>query len=64
MSIILSFFFSLTWVVEKMTKLDNILELLNTLIHVNVGGMINISNNSLCDIKTCLQYAQEKIEFL
>lgn len=47
-----------------MTKFDDTLELLNKLIHSTVHDMLKISKASLFDINTCLQNAQEKVEFL
>ena len=48
----------------KMTRLDNALELLNTLIHSTVDEMVKINKTYLFNIKVCLQNAQENIEFL
>ena len=47
-----------------MAKINEALELLNDLIHSNVDDMIKMSKNALCNIQSCLQDAQEKIEFL
>ena len=49
---------------KKMTRLDNALELLNTLIHSTVDEMVKINKTSLSNIKICLQNAHENIEFL
>ena len=47
-----------------MARFDDVLELLNTLIHSTIGGKVNVSKDTLCDIQTCLHDAQEKIDFL
>ena len=47
-----------------MAKLERILELLRTLIMSTANNTVKINKASLSDIQTCLQYAQEKIEFL
>ena len=47
-----------------MAKINEALELLNNLIHSNVHDMVKMSKNSLCNIQSCLQDAQDKIEFL
>ena len=47
-----------------MAKINEALELLNHLIHSSVHDMVKISKNALCNIQSCLQDAQEKIEFL
>ena len=47
-----------------MAKINEALELLNNLIHSSVHDMVKMSKNSLCNIQTCLQDAQDKIEFL
>ena len=47
-----------------MAKINEALELLNDLIHSNVDDIIRMSKNALCNIQSCLQDAQEKIEFL
>jgi len=49
---------------KKMIRLDNALELLNTLIRSTVDEMVKINKTSLSNIKMCLQNAQENIEFL
>ena len=47
-----------------MALIYDVLDLLNTLIQSNDGGMVNINKDTLCDIKTCLHDAQENIDFL
>ena len=47
-----------------MAKINQALVLLKNLIHSNVDDMIKMSKHALCNIQTCLQDAQEKIEFL
>ena len=47
-----------------MAKINEALELLNNLIHSNVHDMVKMSKNALCNIQSCLQDAQEQIEFL
>ena len=47
-----------------MAKLERTLELLRTLIMSTANSTVKINKASLSDIQTCLQYAQEKIEFL
>ena len=47
-----------------MDKINEALELLNSLIHSNVDDVIKMSKNALCNIQICLLDAQEKIEFL
>lgn len=47
-----------------MATFDDVLELLNTLIHSTIGGMVNVNKDTLCDIQTCLHDAQEKIDLL
>ena len=44
--------------------MDDVLELLNTLIHSSIDGMVKVSKDSLSNIQTCLQNAREKIDFL
>ena len=39
------------------------LELLNTLIHSSVENIVEINKDSLFEIQTYLQYAQEQIDF-
>ena len=47
-----------------MAKINEALELLNNLIHSSVHDMVKMSKNALCNIQTCLQDAQDRIEFL
>jgi len=47
-----------------MDKIINVLELLNTLMHSTIGGMVKICKDTLSHIVTYLQIAQENIEFL
>ena len=47
-----------------MAKINEVLVLLNNLIHSNVDDMIKMSKNALFNIQTCLQDAQDKIDFL
>ena len=47
-----------------MDKIGEVLELLNTVIYFTVHDTVKIKKNTLYDIKTYLQYTQEKIEFL
>jgi len=47
-----------------MDKIHGLLELLSTLILSTGESTIKISKDTLFDIQTCLQYTQEKIEFL
>ena len=47
-----------------MAKINEALKFLNNLIHSNVDDMIKMSKDALCNIQSCLQDAQEKIEFL
>ena len=47
-----------------MDRMDDVLELLNTLIHSSIDGMVKVSKDSLSNIQTCLQNAREKIDFL
>ena len=49
---------------EKITKITDVLEVLNTLIHSIVRDKIEIGKDTLSDIQTCLQNAQDKIEIL
>ena len=46
-----------------MAKINEALELLNNLIHSNVDNMIKMSKNALFNIQSCLQDAQENIDF-
>ena len=47
-----------------MAKINDVLDLLNNLIHSTIHDMVKMSKNALFNIKTCLQDAQDKIEFL
>ena len=47
-----------------MTRITELLEFLNTSIHSTVRDIVEIGKGTLLYIRTCLQYAQEKIEFL
>lgn len=47
-----------------MDQMDDVLKILNNLIHSTVDEMVKINKTSLSNIKMCLQNAQEKIEFL
>jgi len=47
-----------------MTPIGEVLEFLKTLIQSTVDDTFQISKGSLSEIQTCLQYAQEQIEFL
>ena len=47
-----------------MAKINESLELLSNLIHSNVDDVIKMRKHALCNIQSCLQDAQEKIEFL
>lgn len=47
-----------------MAKIDTLLELLRTLIITTIESTIKINKDYLFEIQTCLQYAQEKIDFL
>ena len=47
-----------------MAKINEALESLSNLIHSNVDDVIKMSKDALCNIKSCLQDAQEKIDFL
>ena len=47
-----------------MAKINDALELLHNLIHSSVHDMVKMSKNTLFNIQTCLQDAQDKIEFL
>jgi len=57
-------FISLSLSYCKMARITNILESLNTLILCNVDNTIQINKDTLLNIRTYLQNAQEKIEFL
>jgi len=47
-----------------MGRLYGVLELLNTLIHSSVENIVEINKDSLFEMQTCLQDAQEHIDFL
>ena len=47
-----------------MAKINDALELLHNLIHSTIHDMVKMSKNALFNIQTCLQDAQNKIEFL
>ena len=47
-----------------MAKINDALELLHSLIHSTVHDMVKMSKNAFFNIQTCLQDAQDKIEFL
>ena len=47
-----------------MARITNILESLNTLILCNVDNTIQINKDTLSNIQTYLQNAQDKMEFL
>ena len=47
-----------------MAKINDALELLHNLIHSTVHDMVKMRKNALFNIQTCLQDAQDKIEFL
>ena len=47
-----------------MARITEILEFLKTLIHSSNHDTLKVSKVSLTDIQTCLQNAQEKIDFL
>lgn len=47
-----------------MAKLDEALELLNTMILSIVDGMVKVNKATISDFWTCLQNAQDKIECL
>ena len=47
-----------------MAKINDELELLNNLIHSTIHDMVKMRKNSIFNIQTCLQDAQDKIEFL
>jgi len=48
----------------QMARITNILELLNTLILCNFHNTIQINKDTLSNIRTYLQNAQDRIEFL
>jgi len=47
-----------------MALIGGVLELLKTLIQSTIKHTVKINKNTLCDIQTCLQNTQEKIDFL
>jgi len=47
-----------------MARISEVLEFMKTLIQSTVDDTLQISIGSLSEIQTCLQYAQEKIDFL
>ena len=47
-----------------MARISEVLEFMKTLIQSTVDDTLKISKGSLSEIRTCLQYAQEKIDFL
>ena len=49
---------------KKNGRISEVLEFMKTLIQSNVDDTLQISIGSLSEIQTCLQYAQEQIEFL
>ena len=49
---------------KKMPRIDDALQLLNSLIFSTIDGMVKVSNETLFNIQTFLQNAQENIEFL
>lgn len=49
---------------EDMAQITEVLEFLKTLMHSTDHDTTKISKNTLYDIKTYLQYTQEKVEFL
>ena len=54
-------FFIIVSFVEKMVIIDNLLELLRTLIVSNAESTIKVSKDTLTDIQTSSQNVQEKI---
>ena len=46
-----------------MDRMDDVLKLLNNLIHSTIDEMVKINKTCLSNIKICLQNAQENIEF-
>ena len=46
-----------------MARIDNLLELLRTLIAPIVESTVKINKDTLSEIRICLQNAQENIEF-
>ena len=51
-------------IVDKMVRIDNLLELLRTLIISNVEITVKVNKDTLIDIQNSLQNVQEQIEFL
>jgi len=49
---------------ENMAQITEVLEFLKTLMHSTDHDTVKSSKNTLCDIKTYLQYTQVKVEFL
>jgi hypothetical protein len=47
-----------------MARIDELLELLNTLILYSMDNTFTTDITSLTDVLTCLQDSQDKIEFL
>jgi len=61
---VISFLRCKTDIEEKMARTSEVLQFLKTLILSTVDDTLQISKGSLLDIQTCLQNAQEKIDFL
>lgn len=59
----LTFFFQ-SWLLEKMVKLDDLLQLLNNLMSSTIHNSVQVSKDTFSNIQSCLQYAEEKIEYL
>ena len=57
-------FLGLYFLLRKMATITEVLEFMKTLIQSIVDDTFQISKGSLSEIQTCLQYAQEQIEFL
>lgn len=53
-----------SWLVDKMAGLDDLLELLSTLITSTIDSTVKICKPSLVDIRIYLENAQDKNEFL
>lgn len=49
---------------EKIAQIVEVLEFMKTMLHSIVHDTIKISKETLFDIQTCLQNAQDKIDFL
>lgn len=49
---------------KKMAKVDEVVELLNTLIQSTIEDIVKTNKATLANIKICLQHAQNKIDFL